>query len=82
MKASALNCNAGTKLCFGAIVHADAQPPGNEVSEMMNLAAFEDEPWWGNQKPGTQVESLAWMDAGWMVDIVNLHEKWVRFVRQ
>jgi hypothetical protein len=45
-------------------------------------AAREEEPWWGNQKPGTQVESLAWMDAGWMVEIVNLPEEWVRFVRQ
>lgn len=52
------------------------------LKERLPPAAREDEPWWGNQKPGTRVESLAWMDAGWMVEVVNLHEKWVRFVRQ
>ena len=45
-------------------------------------AAREGYGWWDNQKKGMQVESNAWMDAGWMVDIVDLQEKWVRFVRQ
>ena len=44
--------------------------------------AHEDRAWWGNQKQGTQVESISWMDAGWMVDTVDFKEKWVRFVRQ
>jgi|SRR6266498_3869443 len=44
--------------------------------------AHEDSAWWGNQKQGIQIETNAWMDAGWMVEIVDLHEKWVRFVRQ
>jgi hypothetical protein len=45
-------------------------------------AAYEDGPWWGNQQKGTYVEVNAWMDAGWMVDIVDLNQKWVKFVRQ
>jgi hypothetical protein len=45
-------------------------------------SAQQESSWWGNQKQGTQVESIAWMDAGWLVDIVDLREKWVRFVRQ
>ena len=45
-------------------------------------SAHEDRLWWGNQAQGTIVESIAWMDAGWMVDVVELREKWVRFVRQ
>jgi hypothetical protein len=44
--------------------------------------AFQDGEWWGNQKQGTQVEVIAWMDAGWLVETVDLREKWVRFVRQ
>jgi len=28
------------------------------------------------------VEVNAWMDAGWMVEIVDLNQKWVKFVRQ
>jgi len=45
-------------------------------------AALQDPSWWGNQKQGTQVESIPWMDAGWLVDMVELKEKWVKFVRQ
>jgi len=44
--------------------------------------AHQDHAWWGNQKQGTFVEVNAWKDAGWMVEIANLDEKWVRFVRQ
>ena len=52
------------------------------LNESLPAAAYQDGAWWGNQKQGTQVEVIAWMDAGWMVEIVNLNEKWVRFVRQ
>lgn len=45
-------------------------------------SAREGYPWWDNQKKGMQVETNAWMDAGWMVEIVDLQGKWVRFVRQ
>lgn len=45
-------------------------------------SARTDREWWGNQKQGTNVEMIAWMDAGWMVDTVDFREKWVRFVRQ
>lgn len=44
--------------------------------------AREEHAWWGNQKQGIRVETNAWMDAGWLVEIVNLREEWVRFVRQ
>ena len=52
------------------------------VKDRLPQSAYEQRAWWGNQKQGTQVEAIAWMDAGWMVDTVNLSEKWVRFVRQ
>ncbi|MEP7135007.1 MAG: hypothetical protein ABI904_08745 [Chloroflexota bacterium] len=52
------------------------------LNDSLPQAALEEFDWWGNQKQGTQVEALAWMDAGWLVDIVDLREKWVRFVRQ
>jgi hypothetical protein len=52
------------------------------LNDSLPLSAHQDRPWWGNQKQGTQVEAIAWMDAGWMVEIVDLKEKWVRFVRQ
>jgi hypothetical protein len=52
------------------------------LNEPLPSSAHEDRPWWGNQKQGMQIEPNAWMDAGWMVEIVDLREKWVRFVRQ
>jgi hypothetical protein len=52
------------------------------LNDTLPPSAYQNGEWWGNQKQGTQVEVIAWMDAGWMVEIVNLNEKWVRFVRQ
>jgi len=52
------------------------------LNESLPPSAYQPGPWWGNQKQGTYVEVNAWMDAGWMVETVDLREKWVRFVRQ
>ena len=52
------------------------------LSGPLPLSAKEDVAWWGNQKQGTQVETIPWMNAGWMVDTVDLKERWVRLVRQ
>ena len=52
------------------------------LEDQLPLEASEDSEWWGNQKQGMQVESIPWMDAGWMVDTVDLKNKRVRFVRQ
>jgi hypothetical protein len=52
------------------------------LADPLPAAARTDRDWWGNQKPGTQVEAIAWMNAGWMVETVDFREKWVRFVRQ
>jgi len=52
------------------------------LNDTLPLSAHEDSSWWSNQKQGTNVESLAWMDAGWMVENVDLREQRVRFVRQ
>jgi hypothetical protein len=52
------------------------------LKDQLPPSAYEHRSWWGNQRQGTHVESLGWMDAGWMVDTVDLRRKWVRFVRQ
>jgi hypothetical protein len=52
------------------------------LNDRLPPEAGEPGPWWANQKQGMYVEVNAWMDAGWMVEIVDLREKWVRFVRQ
>ena len=45
-------------------------------------AARHDSAWWSNQRPGFTVETVPWMDAGWLTDTVDLHANSVRFVRQ
>ena len=52
------------------------------LNDTLPPSAHEHRAWWGNQQQGTHVEAIAWMDAGWMVDTVDLKEKWVKFVRQ
>jgi hypothetical protein len=52
------------------------------LKEPLPASAREGGPWWENQKRGLQVESIPWMDAGWMVEVVDLVQRWVRFVRQ
>jgi len=52
------------------------------LNDRLPSSAHADGLWWGNQKPGIQTEIIPWMDAGWMVEIVDLTAKWVRFVRQ
>ena len=52
------------------------------LSDQLPESAYQDRDWWGNQRQGTYVEAIAWMDAGWMVETVDFREKWVRFVRQ
>ena len=52
------------------------------MNDQLPQSAHQEQEWWGNQKQGTSVEDSPWMDAGWLVDIVDLRENWVRFVRQ
>jgi hypothetical protein len=44
-------------------------------------SAKEYSAWWNNEVEGTHVQARGWMDAGWLVDMVNFTEKWVRFAR-
>lgn len=52
------------------------------LDDQLPPSAHEQRAWWGNQQQGTHVEAIAWMDAGWLVDTVDLKDKWVKFVRQ
>ena len=42
------------------------------LHERLPASAHEDSLWWGNQKQGMQIESNPWMNASWMVEIVEL----------
>ena len=52
------------------------------LQDSLPPSAHEHHTWWGNQKKGTYVETIAWMDAGWLVETVDLKGQWVHFVRQ
>jgi predicted transport protein len=39
-------------------------------------------PWWANEKGGTHSQRLAWMEAGWLVDKVDLKSEKVTFRRE
>lgn len=52
------------------------------LKEQLPPSAYEERDWWRNQMQGIQVETISWMDAGWLVETVDLEEKWVCFVRQ
>ncbi len=38
--------------------------------------------WWGNEAEGSHARARAWMDAEWMVDMVDLVAGWARFRRR
>jgi len=52
------------------------------LNDQLPQTARQEREWWGNQKQGTSVETIPWMNAGWLVDTVDLYKNWVRFVRQ
>jgi len=39
-------------------------------------------PWWGNESKGTHTHRLSWMNAGWLVDGVDLVNSSVSFRRK
>jgi hypothetical protein len=38
--------------------------------------------WWANESRGSHVQAKAWLEAGWMVESVNLRGQTVTFARQ
>ena len=52
------------------------------LDDSLPESSLQDLSWWGNQRKGMFVDSIPWMDAGWMVDTVDLTRKQVKFVRQ
>ncbi len=44
-------------------------------------SAYQYQAWWANERRGRHVEAHAWLEAGWLVETVNLVSKWVRLRR-
>ena len=51
------------------------------LGERLPASAYTHRPWWGNESGGRHVQTHAWMQAGWVVDGVDLAGEWVRFRR-
>jgi hypothetical protein len=50
------------------------------IGSKLPNSAHEHQAWWANSR--SHVEAYAWLNTGWLVDTVNLQEKWVRFVQE
>lgn len=44
-------------------------------------SAYEDRRWWDHETEGNHVNRRAWANAGWMILILDVNARWVRFVR-
>ena len=51
------------------------------LGERLPASAYTYRPWWANESGGRHVQAHAWVQAGWVVDGVDLAGAWVRFRR-
>lgn len=45
-------------------------------------SAYQYQAWWANEKSPHQPEKQAIMNAGWIVDTINLQEMWIKLIRK
>jgi hypothetical protein len=50
------------------------------LGDSLPPSAHYNRTWWGNTVNGTHVQAHAWLNAGWMVDSVDLSRRHVTFV--
>ena len=51
------------------------------LNDKLPSSAHEDRRWWDAVKEGNHVSPRAWSSAGWKVESLDVHEKWVKLVR-
>lgn len=44
-------------------------------------SAYEDRRWWDHETEGNHLNKRAWANAGWMIEDLNIDERWVKLVR-
>ncbi|MFO8037055.1 MAG: hypothetical protein R6U57_10555 [Anaerolineales bacterium] len=49
------------------------------IEDRLPKSAYKYRAWWSNEREGSHTQARSWLDAGWIVDAVNLSNKWVRF---
>jgi hypothetical protein len=51
------------------------------INAKLPPSAYGYQQWWENEKEGNHVNARAWSTAGWEVKGLDVHAKWVKFVR-
>lgn len=51
------------------------------LNDSLPASAYEYEVWWAKEKEGNHVDARSWSNAGWMVESLDLSEKWVKLIR-
>ena len=51
------------------------------LGDILPRSAYSHRAWWGNEKNKNRSQAKAWLEAGWMVDSVNISKLRVRFIR-
>jgi hypothetical protein len=51
------------------------------LNDKLPSSAYEDRRWWDHETEGNHVNKRAWSNAGWKVASLDVHGKWVTFVR-
>lgn len=54
----------------------------NILNDKLPLSAQRHRAWWSNEIEGFHVQARAWLDAGWLIDTVDLSRKQVKLVRR
>ena len=56
-----------------------------QIEEILNTklpdSAYEDQRWWEHETEGNHRNARSWSNAGWRVESLDVHAKWVKFVR-
>jgi len=52
------------------------------INAKLPYSAHNHRAWWANETEGSHVHAKAWMEAGWLVDTVDLSRLWVTFRRK
>ena len=51
------------------------------LTTRLPASAYEDRRWWDHETEGNHRDQRSWANAGWQVESLDVHEKWVKFIR-
>jgi hypothetical protein len=51
------------------------------LNSKLPSSAYEDQRWWEHETEGNHRNTRSWSSAGWKIESLDVHAKWVKFVR-